>query len=93
MDWLGFLSGGAVTGIIAALLTRASAKESNKTNNNVQLWDRTYKLIESLEKQVEVLRGQLEEEEKENETLRNTIRDVEVKIEQLKQQFSQTKRG
>lgn len=93
MDWLGFLSGGAVTGIIAALLTRASAKESNKTNNNVQLWDRTYKLIESLEKQVEVLRGQLEEEEKENETLRNTIRDLEVKIEQLKQQFSQTKRG
>lgn len=93
MDWLGFLSGGAVTGIIAALLTRASAKESNKTNNNVQLWDRTYKLIESLEKQVEVLRGQLEEEEKENEALRNTIRDLEVKIEQLKQQFSQTKRG
>ncbi|WP_373706117.1 hypothetical protein [Jeotgalibaca porci] len=99
MDWIGFLVGGAGIGsIITAVLTRMSSKETNKSDNNVKLWDRTYKLIETQEKQitslettVKQLRKQLDAEENENEELRKTIWQLENTINQMKQQLEQAK--
>lgn len=86
--------GSGVTGTaITAFFTHKSAKEKQKQDNNVQLWDRTYRLIESLENQVAILKEQLVTEEDDNEKLRQTIRELEGQIRHLKWELEEAKKG
>lgn len=97
---LSLLGSTAVGSIVTAFLTRKSTTEKNKQDNNVELWDRTYKLIEKLETQVanqeltiKTLRSQLVSEEAENEELRQTIYKLERNVIELKREISLAKKG
>lgn len=74
------IGGGGVGAIIAAIMTRQTAKDKNK----IDLLDRTYKEIERLEDKLKEAEAELDKEQDANEELRKVVADLKEKVSILR---------
>ncbi|WP_373814647.1 hypothetical protein [Jeotgalibaca porci] len=74
------IGGGGVGAIIAAVMTRQTAKDQNK----IDLLDRTYKEIERLEAKLKEAEAELDKEQDANEELRKVVADLKEKVSILR---------
>lgn len=98
-EMISLLVGGITGGtLVSAVLVRRTQKEKNEIDNNIELWDRTYKLIENLEnqlatskQQVETLKGLYAAEKGENKELRKVIERLEMEIAKMEKELEEYK--
>ncbi|MGH2064783.1 hypothetical protein ACRCJ1_00090 [Aerococcus sp. L_4] len=81
------IGGGGVGAIIAALMTRQTAKDQNK----IDLLDRAFKEIERLETKLKEAEEELEKEQNENDELRKVLTELKEQVSTLRIELQQLK--
>lgn len=81
------IGGGGVGAIIAAIMTRQTAKDQNK----IDLLDRAFKEIERLETKLKEAEEELEKEQNENEELRKVLIELKEQVSVLRIELEQLK--
>ena len=81
------IGGGGIGAIIAALMTRQTAKDQNK----IDLLDRAYKEIERLEGKLKEAEEELEKEQNANEELRKVLSELKEQVSTLRIELQQLK--
>ena len=81
------IGGGGIGAIIAALMTRQTAKDQNK----IDLLDRAYKEIERLEAKIDELEEELRSERNMNDELRKVLNELKEQISNLRIELKQLK--
>ena len=81
------IGGGSVGAIIAAIMTRQTAKDKNK----IDLLDRAYKEIERLEAKIDELEEELEKEQDANDELRKVLFELKEQVSILRIEIKQLK--
>ena len=81
------IGGGGVGAIIAAIMTRQTAKDKNK----IDLLDRAFKEIERLETKLKEAEEELEKEQNENDELRKVLIELKEQISNLRIELEQLK--
>lgn len=81
------IGGGGIGAIIAALMTRQTAKDQNK----IDLLDRAFKEIERLETKLKEAEEELEKEQNENDELRKVLMELKEQISNLRIELEQLK--
>ena len=81
------IGGGGIGAIIAALMTRQTAKDKNK----IDLLDRAYKEIERLETKLAEAEAELEKEQDTNDELRKVLSDLKEQVSALRIELKQLK--
>lgn len=81
------IGGGGIGAIIAALMTRQTAKDQNK----IDLLDRAFKEIERLETKLKEAEDELEKEQNENEELRKVLLELKEQVSTLRVELEQLK--
>ncbi len=81
------IGGGGIGAIIAALMTRQTAKDQNK----IDLLDRAYKEIERLEGKLKEAEEELEKEQNTNDELRKVIVELKEQVSTLRIELEQLK--
>ncbi|MEM5567684.1 hypothetical protein AAF695_02800 [Aerococcus viridans] len=81
------LGGGGIGAIIAALMTRQTAKDQNK----IDLLDRAFKEIERLETKLKEAEEELEKEQNENDELRKVLVELKEQVSTLRIELQQLK--
>jgi len=81
------IGGGGVGAIIAAVMTRQTAKDQNK----IDLLDRAYKEIERLEAKIDELEKELEQEQEVNDELRKVLLELKEQVSTLRIELEQLK--
>ena len=81
------IGGGGIGAIIAALMTRQTAKDQNK----IDLLDRAYKEIERLETKLKEAEEELEKEQDANDELRKVLIELKEQISALRIELEQLK--
>ena len=74
------IGGGGVGAIIAAVMTRQTAKDQNKIN----LLDRAFKEIERLEAKLKEAEDELDKEQNMNYELRKVLADLKEQVNNLR---------
>ena len=74
------IGGGGIGAIIAALMTRQTAKDQNK----IDLLDRAYKEIERLETKLKEAEEELEKEQNTNDELRKVLVELKEQVSILR---------
>lgn len=82
------IGGGGIGAIIAALMTRQTAKDKNK----IDLLDRAYKEIERLETKINELEEELEQEQEVNDELRKVLFELKEQVSVLRIELKQLKK-
>ena len=78
------LGGGGIGAIIAAIMTRQTAKDQNK----IDLLDRAYKEMERLEGKLKEAEEELEKEQNTNDELRKVIVELKEQVSVLRIELS-----
>ena len=81
------IGGGGVGAIIAAFMTRQTAKDQNK----IDLLDRAYKEIERLEAKIDELENELKNERQINDELRKVLLELKEQVSNLRIELQQLK--
>ena len=81
------IGGGGIGAIIAALMTRQTAKDKNK----IDLLDRAYKEIERLETKLAEAEAELEKEQNTNDELRKVLIELKEQVSALRIELEQLK--
>ena len=81
------IGGGGIGAIIAALMTRQTAKDQNK----IDLLDRAYKEIERLETKIDELENELKNERQMNDELRRVLFELKEQVSTLRFEIQQLK--
>lgn len=81
------IGGGGIGAIIAALMTRQTAKDQNK----IDLLDRAYKEIERLEAKIDELETELKNERQLNDELRKVLFELKEQVSNLRIELQQLK--
>lgn len=81
------IGGGGIGAIIAALMTRQTAKDQNK----IDLLDRAFKEIERLETKLKEAEEELEKEQDANDELRKVLIELKEQISNLRIELEQLK--
>ena len=81
------IGGGGIGAIIAALMTRQTAKDKNK----IDLLDRAYKEIERLEAKLAEAEAELEKEQDANDELSKVLIELKEQISNLRIELEQLK--
>ena len=81
------IGGGGVGAIIAAIMTRQTAKDQNK----IDLLDRAYKEIERLEAKIDELEEELKSERNMNDELRRVLFELKEQLSTLRSELEQLK--
>lgn len=81
------IGGGGIGAIIAALMTRQTAKDKNK----IDLLDRAFKEIERLETKLKEAEEELEKEQNENDELRKVLVELKEQVSALRIELEQLK--
>ena len=81
------IGGGGVGAIIAAIMTRQTAKDQNK----IDLLDRAYKEMERLEGKLKEAEEELEKEQNTNDELRKVIVELKEQVSNLRIELEQLK--
>lgn len=81
------ISGGSIGAIIAAIMTRQTAKDQNK----IDLLDRAYKEIERLENKIDELEIELKNERGMNDELRKVLAELKEQVSTLRIELKQLK--
>ena len=81
------IGGGGIGAIIAALMTRQTAKDKNK----IDLLDRAYKEIERLEIKIDELEEELRSERSMNDELRKVLNELKEQLSTLRIELKQLK--
>lgn len=81
------IGGGGIGAIIAALMTRQTAKDQNK----IDLLDRAYKEIERLEAKIDELENELKNERQMNDELRRVLFELKEQVSTLRFEIQQLK--
>ena len=81
------IGGGGVGAIIAAIMTRQTAKDQNK----IDLLDRAYKEIERLEAKIDELEEELKSERNMNDELRRVLFELKEQLSTLRIELEQLK--
>ena len=81
------IGGGGIGAIIAAIMTRQTAKDKNK----IDLLDRAYKEIERLETKLAEAEAELEKEQDTNDELRKVLSDLKEQVSALRIELKQLK--
>lgn len=81
------IGGGGVGAIIAAVMTRQTAKDQNK----IDLLDRAYKEIERLESKIDELEAELISERRMNDDLRKVLYELKEQVSTLRIELQQLK--
>ena len=81
------IGGGSVGAIIAALMTRQTAKDQNK----IDLLDRAFKEIERLETKLKEAEEELEKEQNANDELRKVLVELKEQVSTLRIELKQLK--
>lgn len=81
------IGGGGIGAIIAALMTRQTAKDQNK----IDLLDRAFKEIERLETKLKEAEEELEKEQNENDELRKVLIELKEQVSNLRMELQQLK--
>lgn len=81
------IGGGGVGAIIAALMTRQTAKDKNK----IDLLDRAFKEMERLEGKLKEAEEELEREQNTNDELRKVIIELKEQVSNLRIELQQLK--
>ena len=81
------IGGGGIGAIIAALMTRQTAKDQNK----IDLLDRAYKEIERLEAKIDELEEELRSERSMNDELRKVLNELKEQVSNLRIELQQLK--
>ena len=81
------IGGGSVGAIIAAIMTRQTAKDQNK----IDLLDRAYKEMERLEGKLKEAEEELEKEQNTNDELRKVIVELKEQVSNLRIELQQLK--
>ena len=81
------IGGGSVGAIIAASMTRQTAKDQNK----IDLLDRAFKEIERLETKLKEAEEELEKEQDANDELRKVLIELKEQISNLRIELEQLK--
>ena len=81
------IGGGGVGAIIAAIMTRQTAKDQNK----IDLLDRAYKEIERLEAKIDELEEELRNERNMNDELRRVLFELKEQLSTLRIELEQLK--
>ena len=81
------IGGGGIGAIIAALMTRQTAKDQNK----IDLLDRAYKEIERLEAKIDELEEELRSERNMNDELRKVLNELKEQLSTLRIELKQLK--
>ncbi len=81
------IGGGGIGAIIAALMTRQTAKDKNK----IDLLDRAFKEIERLEAKLAEAEAELEKEQNENDELRKVLIELKEQVSTLRIELQQLK--
>ena len=81
------IGGGSVGAIIAAIMTRQTAKDQNK----IDLLDRAYKEIERLEAKIDELENELKNERQLNDELRKVLFELKEQVSNLRIELQQLK--
>lgn len=81
------IGGGGIGAIIAAIMTRQTAKDQNK----IDLLDRAYKEIERLEAKIDELEIELKNERGLNDELRKVLFELKEQVSTLRIEIQQLK--
>ena len=81
------IGGGSVGAIIAAVMTRQTAKDKNK----IDLLDRAFKEIERLETKLAEAEAELEKEQDANDELRKVLVELKEQVSTLRIELKQLK--
>ena len=81
------IGGGGIGAIIAAIMTRQTAKDQNK----IDLLDRAYKEMERLEGKLKEAEEELEKEQNTNDELRKVIVELKEQVSNLRIELQQLK--
>lgn len=81
------IGGGGVGAIIAAVMTRQTAKDQNK----IDLLDRAFKEIERLEAKLKEAEEELEKEQNMNDELRKVLVELKEQVSTLRIELQQLK--
>lgn len=81
------IGGGGIGAIIAAIMTRQTAKDKNK----IDLLDRAYKEIERLEAKIDELEIELKNERGLNDELRKVLFELKEQVSTLRIEIQQLK--
>lgn len=81
------IGGGGIGAIIAAIMTRQTAKDKNK----IDLLDRAFKEIERLETKLKEAEEELEKEQNENDELRKVLVELKEQVSTLRIELQQLK--
>ena len=81
------IGGGGIGAIVAALMTRQTAKDKNK----IDLLDRAFKEIERLETKLKEAEEELEKEQDANDELRKVLIELKEQISNLRIELEQLK--
>ena len=81
------IGGGGIGAIIAALMTRQTAKDQNK----IDLLDRAFKEIERLEGKLKEAEEELEKEQNANDELRKLLVELKEQVSTLRIELQQLK--
>lgn len=81
------IGGGGIGAIIAAIMTRQTAKDQNK----IDLLDRAYKEMERLEGKLKEAEEELEKEQNTNDELRKVIVELKEQVSTLRIELEQLK--
>ena len=81
------IGGGGIGAIIAALMTRQTAKDKNK----IDLLDRAFKEIERLETKLKEAEEELEKEQNVNDELRKVLVELKEQVSTLSIELEQLK--
>jgi len=82
------IGGGGIGAIIAAIMTRQTAKDQNK----IDLLDRAYKEIERLEAKIAEAEEELEQEQEVNDELRKVLFELKEQVSVLRIELKQLKK-
>lgn len=81
------IGGGGIGAIIAAVMTRQTAKDQNK----IDLLDRAYKEIERLEAKIDELEIELKNERQMNDELQKVLFELKEQVNALRIEIQQLK--
>lgn len=81
------IGGGGIGAIIAAVMTRQTAKDQNK----IDLLDRAYKEMERLEGKLKEAEEELEKEQNANDELRKVLFELKEQVSTLRIEIKQLK--
>jgi predicted RNase H-like nuclease (RuvC/YqgF family) len=83
------IGGGGIGAIIAAVMTRQTAKDQNR----IDLLDRAYKEIQRLEAKIAEAEAELEKEQEANDELRKVLFELKEQVSTLRIELKQLKGG